>query len=157
MTATGLWLRLVGSALLAAGLVVAVSPALPPPAVAPGALALGVVAGLATFRAVARIPLPLPLPLAGVLVVAAGAEEVIWRWFALGELAQRTGPAVALTATSIAFGAVHPGRRLQHVCTGVAFGAVFLATGSLLAAWAAHAAYNLSVAAAARSVPQERG
>jgi hypothetical protein len=55
-----------------------------------------------------------------------------------------------LLVSACLFGAVHPGRRLLHVGTGLAFGLVFVLTGSVVAAWAAHAVYNLAVATVAR-------
>jgi membrane protease YdiL (CAAX protease family) len=121
------------------------------------AVLLGAVAGGTLYRVLAGAPRLLTSAAAATLVVAAGAEEVLWRWLALGELAGRIGPLPALAATSAGFGLVHRGARVQHAATGLLFGGVYLGTGSLAGAWCAHATYNLSVAAAAaaRRAPPE--
>jgi membrane protease YdiL (CAAX protease family) len=96
-----------------------------------------------------RVP-ALGLVLVLVLVLWAGAEEVLWRWFALAEAASRIGFALGLALTSAAFAAVHRNRSFGHAVAGGVFGLVFAATGTIVAAWAAHAAYNLLVAGSAR-------
>jgi membrane protease YdiL (CAAX protease family) len=153
MTVAGVWIRIAAGCGVAAALAFAASPPAPARWLGWEPLAVGVAAGVGLFYALARIRPPVPPAVAAVLVVLAGAEEVSWRWFALGELATRAGPAAALIATSVGFGLAHPGARLLHTATGIVFGGVYLATGSLVAAWAAHAAYNLSVVAAARASP----
>jgi membrane protease YdiL (CAAX protease family) len=156
MTAGLVWIRIAVTCTVAGGLAALTTPG------GPGALwptsdrlLFGVVAGALLFSVVARIAPPLSLPLLAVLVLAAGAEEVIWRWFVLGELLTPAGTVAALLASACAFGAVHPGRRVLHTGTGLAFGGVYVLTGSLLAAWGAHGAYNVCVALAARRAPPE--
>lgn len=155
MSARALWARLALSPAVAAGLLVVVDPPRVhprPPAVAAG---LGLAAGAALYVVLARRLPPLPalrLPLALVLVVAAAAEEVVWRWFALSEAAEHVGPLPALVATSLAFAALHRPPTAGHVAAGVVFGLVYLVGGGLVAAWAAHVAYNLCAAAGARAL-----
>jgi membrane protease YdiL (CAAX protease family) len=156
MTGRVLWLRLGVSWLVAAALLVLAHPAAPRTGWhATGSAFAGLAAGGAVAWLVAGLRPNVSGPVAVTLVVAAGAEEVVWRWFALGSLAGVAGAPGALAATSLAFGAVHPGARGQHVATGLAFGGVYVATGSLLGAWCAHALYNLLVASAARRPPPE--
>jgi membrane protease YdiL (CAAX protease family) len=156
MTAGPVWIRIGVTCTVAGGLVALTTPGGPEALwPTPDRVLVGVATGLALFWGVARIAPPLSLPLLVVLVLAAGAEEVIWRWFVLGELLAAMGTAAALLASACAFGAVHPGRRVLHTGTGLAFGAVYVLTGSLLAAWGAHGAYNVCVAVAARHAPPE--
>jgi len=118
------------------------------------AAGVGLVAGAALYTTLARRPprpTALPPVLALVLVVGAGAEEVLWRWFALCELASRIGVVLAIGLTSVTFAGVHRNRNLGHVLAGGVFGAVFVVGGTVVAAWAAHAAYNLLVAGSARA------
>ena len=84
------------------------------------------------------------------------SEEVAWRWFLLGSLVPAVGMPGAFAASTAAFAVAHagprPGRTVAvHACTGAIFGVVFLATGSLFAAVAAHAGYNLLVLIAVES------
>jgi membrane protease YdiL (CAAX protease family) len=154
VTAGLVWVRIAATCAVAGALAALTTPG-GPAAIWPTSdrLLLGLLTGVALFSVVARVGPPLSLALVGVLVLAAGAEEVIWRWFVLGALLAPAGTAAALVASACAFGAVHPGRRALHTGTGLAFGAVYLLTGSLLATWGAHAAYNLCVAVAARRAP----
>lgn len=157
------WDELLFALLLVAGIV---SVGLPPVgAVVPWlpaapAVALGAGAGAALFRALAgpRVP-PLRLgPLAcrggAVLALRAALEEVAWRGFLLGALAAFLGPVAALGATSIAFALAHGNatgaRRLVHVLTGGVFGGLYLTSGRLASAVAAHLVYNGLVVAASR-------
>lgn len=121
----------------------------------------GLVAGTALFVAIERRPPSLRRPaLAAEVWVAkhaalllwAGVEEVVWRRTALGELARVLPAAAALAVSSLAFGLCHRDRSPLHVAAGLVFGAVFLAGGSLAGAWAAHAAYNGSIAVTAEAV-----
>jgi membrane protease YdiL (CAAX protease family) len=156
MTAGLVWLRIAATCVVALALAALATPGGPAPLwPTSDRLLLGLVSGIALFAVVARVRPALSLALVGVLVVAAGAEELIWRWFVLGELLAPAGTAAALVASACAFGAVHPGRRALHAGTGLAFGGVYVLSGSLLAAWGAHAAYNVCVAAAARRAPPE--
>ena len=155
MSARALWTRLALSPAIALALLVLVDPPRSPAQPPAAAAGLGLAAGAALFALVARRLPPLPVlrpSLALVLVVAAGAEEVAWRWCALSEAAARVGLLPALVVTSLAFAALHRPPTLGHVAAGGVFGVAFLFAGGLLAAWAAHTAYNLCAAAAAREL-----
>jgi membrane protease YdiL (CAAX protease family) len=154
VTPRGLWLRLLAMWVAAATVLAFADPAgvgrAPPrTAAVVGALLAGGVLG----ALVARRRLRVSAAAVAVLAVAAAAEELVWRWFALGELARYLGVPAALAATSLAFGAVHRGARAQHVLTGASFGAVYVATGSVVGAWCAHVGYNAAVAS--RRAPPE--
>lgn len=156
MNGRQLWLRLTASWCAAVACLALLHPPTPSPTWSgPGAALAGIAVG-ATVACMLGGLRPLVSPAAALtLVLTAGAEEVIWRWLALGSLAGHVGPLAALAATSLAFGACHPRARAQHVATGLAFGAVYLASGSLAGAWCAHCAYNLVVASASRRTPPE--
>lgn len=157
------WEELFFAALLAAG---AVTVGLPPVGAAvlglpaAPAVALGAVAGAGLFRVLAgpRVPALRPAPLAGprgvVLAGRASVEEVAWRGFLLGALVPPLGPLAALGVTSVAFALAHGaagGRlRLVHVLTGGVFGGLYLSSGRLASAVAAHVVYNGLVVAARR-------
>jgi membrane protease YdiL (CAAX protease family) len=151
-----LWLRLAASWCAAVACLAVLHP--PTPASTwsdSGAALVGIAVGTTVACMLGGLR-PLVSPAAALtLALTAGAEEVVWRWFALGSLSERVGPFAALAATSLAFGACHPRARAQHVATGLAFGAVYLASGSLAGAWCAHCAYNLIVASASRRPPPE--
>ena len=111
---------------------------------------LAVVAGLgaavllyrAFARGVDRPPRRLLLP------AAAGAvsEEIVWRWGVLAGSAPYVGWGGALALSSAGFAGTHTRTAtLAYLLIGGTFGAVFLATGRLVAAIAAHGAYNLLV------------
>ena len=129
----------------------------------PVSLSAALLAAFALFAGLARRPphlrlpprprLPAALAKGVFLTVRAAVEEVIWRWFVLGLLVPVLGAGLALAVSAAGFALAH--RRHQrargvavHLLTGVTFGAVFLATGSLAAAVGAHVAYNLLVLAA---------
>lgn len=159
MSAPSLWARLAATWIAAgAVLLLVAAPTVTEPEWRPSlAAAAGAAAGLVLFLALGgrarAFAWPRPTT-AVVLVVTAGAEEVIWRWFALAELAARSDTLAALATTTIAFALAHGRSASHHLLTGAAFGALFLVTGSLAAAWSAHATYNLSVAAGrARAAP----
>lgn len=123
-----------------------------------GCLLFVALAGRAAFvRRRLRPPLPRRRSLGGSLVLLGRAvgEEVAWRGFLLGAVERRLPPLVALAATSALFAAAHANvrgpQRLVHVATGLVFGGVYLLTGRLAAAVAAHAAYNGLVAMGRRS------
>jgi membrane protease YdiL (CAAX protease family) len=82
----------------------------------------------------------------GFLLGWAWVEEALWRRLLLGTLAVAVGTAAALAVTTILFALAHGRARWQQAVTGAVFGAVFLATGRLTAAFATHATYNLLVA-----------
>jgi ABC-2 type transport system ATP-binding protein len=124
-----------------------------PPIDLPTATTVGLVAGLALFVILgrARPQLVLTPPAVATAVVVAGtgmSEEAIWRAYALGRIAPVTGLWPAVAVTSAGFAATHvPMLRVRgsavQLVTGGAFGALFAATGSLLACAVAHAAYNV--------------
>jgi membrane protease YdiL (CAAX protease family) len=156
----GYWLRVVAETGVALALLLA---ATPPPVAGhvswPPGIGLAVLAGVVLALALAgRMPSPrrigrarirIVAAKAGVLAVAAAGEEVVWRWFAIGALAPAVGLGPALGASTGAFALAHVGQGIRavpvHVVTGASFGAVFLATGSLLAAAVAHATYNVTI------------
>ncbi|HYW53398.1 MAG TPA: CPBP family intramembrane glutamic endopeptidase [Candidatus Elarobacter sp.] len=129
---------------------------------AAGALLCGAAAGALLYLVAARGALPsrtafvarLPSLLlkGGLVTVVAWAEETLWRGVAFGNLEAR-GTVLALGLTTVCFAAAHvfgqgwPAFR-PHLLTGLTFGALFVLTGSLAAAIAAHATYNLFVVAA---------
>jgi membrane protease YdiL (CAAX protease family) len=86
-----------------------------------------------------------------VLAGRAALEEVAWRGFLFGALTAPLGWAAALGLSSLAFALAHGslrGRlRLVHVLTGGAFCGLYLASGRLASAVAAHVVYNGLVAA----------
>jgi len=151
MTSTGLWVRIgLGAAAAAAALVLLEVP--PPTAVAlppPLAAALGILAGTLLFLVLARraptftsFPPSLRIARAGFILGWAAVEEILWRWLALGSLSVRTGAPIALLASSLGFACAHASGRPGHLATGSVFGAVYLASGQLLAPVLAHATYN---------------
>jgi ABC-2 type transport system ATP-binding protein len=125
-------------------------------------LLIGVLAGAALFFALARAPLRLRgaprgwrrlLLARGLLLSGRSAyEEALWRGLLLGWLVAPIGAVAALMTSSALFAAAHVpryGRRAAtQLVTGLVFGAVYLATGALLAAIVAHALYNVLVAGA---------
>jgi ABC-2 type transport system ATP-binding protein len=159
----------VNRALLSTAALIALGPVLlrlsptPPPRTPLASVAsapLGILAGVALFAVLARARprvLVTPLALATALVVACAgmSEEALWRAFAIGRIAPTVGMWTAVALTTAAFAATHVpmlrarGATVQLV-TGGAFGALFAATGSLVACAVAHATYNL-VAVLSRS------
>lgn len=92
--------------------------------------------------------------LAWVLVPAALGEELLARGYLFSLLREFSGWRWAVAITSIGFGLLHlpnPGSNPQAILTvvlaGVFLGLVLVRTASLYAAWAAHAAWNLVLAA----------
>jgi len=92
--------------------------------------------------------------LALALLPAALWEELLARGFLFATLRERWGAPAALILTSVGFGLLHlgnPGANLQAVVqvslAGFWLGGILLATGSLYAAWMAHAAWNWTMAA----------
>ena len=87
------------------------------------------------------------------LAPAALWEELAFRGYAFAVLRDALGTAGALISTSIGFGALHlgnPGAGLGSAAmvalAGVFLGGVFVLTGSLVAAWLAHLAWNWTMA-----------
>ena len=87
------------------------------------------------------------------LLIAALAEELIFRGYILAVLRQSLGWAPALALTSVAFGYVHvsnPGSSLRALAlvmlAGFFLGAIVVVTRSLYAAWMAHFSWNWTMA-----------
>ena len=141
------------SGALATWLAPPISPLL---ALDPLAPVFGVAAGTLVFAALARRRLPSGAFAAGrrrrlalrtvVLGVKSFQEEAVWRALVLGALVAPLGRGGALAVSTAVFAAAHvasQGRRAAvQLATGATFGGVYLATGRLGAAVAAHAAYN---------------
>lgn len=92
----------------------------------------------------------------GFFALRSASEEIAWRWFLLGSLAPAVGMLGAFTASTAGFALAHAGPQRGrgvaiHALTGGVFGGVFIVTGSLLAAVAAHCGYNLLVLFAVES------
>lgn len=123
--------------------------ALPIALVAVGLLAIG-------WLSVVRVPGSAFGNLAGLTVLflaAALFEELLMRGYLLSTLREGIGAVAAVLLTSIVFGLLHlrnPGVEALSVTVvvvaGIFLAAVRLATGSLYAAWAAHAAWNMVMA-----------
>jgi ABC-2 type transport system ATP-binding protein len=157
------------SGALAAGLAPPIVPLL---GLGPLAPLLGVTAGMLVFAALARRRVPGTAFAAGrrrrlalrtvVLSVKSFQEEAIWRALVLGALVAPLGRGGALAASTTLFAAAHvtkQGRRAAvQLATGATFGVVYLSTGRLSAAVAAHATYNglvgVAVGGGAASPPQ---
>jgi membrane protease YdiL (CAAX protease family) len=87
------------------------------------------------------------------LAPAALAEELLSRGYILSVLAKWWGWPWAIATTSLAFGALHmfnPGATVESIAlvtiAGVFLSAILFATRSLYAAWAAHFAWNWTMA-----------
>ena len=131
------------------------------------AIALGCLAGGCVFLLLAQRPIAasalsaLPrkrlLARSAILTAKSAEEEAIWRGVVLGLLAPPLGPFGALASSSALFAGAHVwrlGRRAwAHLATGSAFGLVYLATGRIIAAMAAHSTYNVLVGVATASEP----
>jgi hypothetical protein len=151
--------ELLVAALLAAGVAGGAMPHLAPRLPAAVATAGGLAAGVVLHRALAGrwVVHRLRRPQGGgaiVLAARAAAEEVAWRGFLLGALVPSLGSAGAVLLSGAVFACAHrveQGRdRLVHLLTGSAFGLVYVGTGRLAAAVAAHVAYNALAALAIR-------
>ena len=83
------------------------------------------------------------------LVGRSAVEEVIWRGYVFAGLALAIGTVAAFAATVSLFAIAHRPRQgslwIVHVVTGAIFTTLFATTGSLAAAIAAHATYNVLV------------
>ena len=160
------WDELLFATLLAAGLLTVGLPPLPPVGLRVSAalsIGLGALAGALLFQALAGAHArpPSRARVAGLVGVRgallagrAGVEEVAWRGFLLGALVPPLGRAGALGVTSLAFALAHAGvrgrMRIVHMLTGGVFGGLYLASGRLATAVAAHVVYNALVVTAAR-------
>lgn len=126
-----------------------------------GALAIGVPSGLLLLSRWLRVE-PTPdgswggaaYALATTLAPAAMWEELTFRGYPFAVLRERFGVVVALGVSSVLFGLVHlqnPGAAplpiLMVIVAGVFLGGILLAARSLWAAWAAHFAWNWTMAA----------
>lgn len=92
------------------------------------------------------------------LIPAALWEELAFRGYLFSALRERAGAAWALITTSLLFGAVHLTNTGATVLStaavalaGIFLGLVRLSSGSLYAAWAAHLAWNLTMAIGLRT------
>ena len=129
------------------------------------AVAVGLAAATVLFAALVRARVrfrpkrwhpPALVARGGFFAVRSASEEVAWRWFLLGSLAPAVGMLGAFAASTAGFALAHTGPQrgrgvVIHALTGGAFGGVFIVTGSLLAAVAAHGGYNLLVLLAVES------
>jgi len=161
MTARAFWLRVATVTVLAASLGIALSPPRPPARMpGPGAVALGLAAGIVLFASALRRRPVLSSVVSGsaavcralFLAVCAANEEVLWRRVLLGELLP-AGDIAALAASSAGFAVAHRRARPLHAATGATFGALYLATGVLAASIAAHWVYNTLVGSLVERAP----
>lgn len=123
-----------------------------------GSIALGVLLFCAVARGRPAVPRGRALSRGALLVPWACVEELVWRFGALGALRPLTGPVAALSLSSAGFALAHWRQAgtlslRVHFLTGATFGCAFLLTGMLSAAIAAHASYNVLVAAAVERGP----
>jgi membrane protease YdiL (CAAX protease family) len=125
------------------------------------AIAFGLVAGTALFVALTRGAPVLPSAASGArlalarhlfLGLCAVNEELVWRRLVLGE-ALRAGVVGAVIVSTVGFAIVHRARQGTQLALGAGFATVYVATGSLAAAVAAHWTYNTHVAAAIARAP----
>jgi uncharacterized protein len=93
------------------------------------------------------------LRVSALLLIAALAEELIFRGYLLAVLRERLGWVPALAVTSLAFGYAHvsnPGASPRAlglvVLAGIFLGVLVAVTRSLYAAWAAHFGWNWTMA-----------
>ena len=126
------------------------------------ALAFGVLAGGGAFFLLARRRLPASslavvprrrlIARSLALTVKSAQEEAVWRGVVLGLAVAPLGRLAALAISTALFAGAHIRRQGRaagaHVVTGGLFGLVYLVTGRLHAAMAAHAGYNVLVGAA---------
>jgi membrane protease YdiL (CAAX protease family) len=161
MSAAAFWGRVAVATAVAASLAIVLAPPHPHARVpAPLAPALGVAAGAALFAAALRRPpafarlgsAPAAVCKQLFLGLCAANEEVLWRRVLLGELLP-IGPLLAVGISSAGFAVAHRRARSLHVCTGAAFGALYVGTGFLGASIAAHWVYNALVASLAKRAP----
>lgn len=89
------------------------------------------------------------------LIPSAFGEELVIRGYVFALMREAIGWKGAILVTSLAFGLLHaanPGANAQAILTvvlaGFFLGLVLVRSGSLYAAWAAHSAWNLTLAVA---------
>jgi len=152
----GTWIAVAVAASLAAPTVRPLDPTVRPLS---EAIVLGCLAGGFGFVVLARrriaasafsaLPRTRLLARSAVLTTKSAEEEAIWRGLVLGALVPPLGPFGALASSSALFAAAHVrrlGRRARtHLVTGSLFGLVYLVTGRIVAAMAAHSTYNVLV------------
>lgn len=125
-------------------------PAIAPPPARSGQL-VAAAAGLATAAVLhlglARGREPPPRRLLVPAVAAGVSEEAVWRWGLLAGTAPYLGWSGAFVLSTLLFACRHTRSAglADYLVLGAAFGGVFLVTGRLVAAIAAHAAYNALV------------
>ena len=119
----------------------------PPARVGDGlAVAAGIGVAIALYAAFARGSERPPRRLLVPAAAGAASEEIVWRWGVLAGTAPVLGWTGALALSSVGFAGRHTRTATgAYLVLGGAFGGVFLATGRLAAAIAAHAGYNLLV------------
>ncbi|HVH51438.1 MAG TPA: ATP-binding cassette domain-containing protein [Gaiellaceae bacterium] len=150
--------------LLGAGLLV-VAPTAPPrqPLAPLLAVPLGAFTGVALATLLAHRRQPMAPIGAGLVVGVAGAgEEALWRVFVLGRLASAVGVVGAVVLSAVGFAVTHfPAQRLRGIRaqlgTGLVFGTLYAASGSLVAAMSAHGVYNVLVLVGLRGVKKRFG
>jgi membrane protease YdiL (CAAX protease family) len=156
MTGSELWTRVAITTALAWGSAVLIRPPTPSSSVSwPWALVGGCAVGTGLFVLVTR-QLSVGAHVSGaahlfaaknvILGLWAANEELLWRRLLLGE-GLRVGASFALAVSTVGFAFAHRARRQTHLFTGAAFGATYLALGSLVAPIAAHWTYNALLAA----------
>jgi membrane protease YdiL (CAAX protease family) len=165
VTATRLWLRLGAGTTVAAVTTVLIPIPAPTRGFAAGpATLVGCLAGAALFGLLAQTLPPVRVTAwtrrdttrTSFFLLWAWVEETVWRRLALGGLALQAGWPIALVGSSLAFAATHRFGRPSHVATGLAFGSVYLVSGTLLAPVAMHAVYNALLDRAIRSPSRGR-
>ena len=160
----GLMLAVTVAATAAAPTVAAADPSLHRPG---EAIAAGLAVGLTLFATLSRgrpctaawtaLPRQRRAARCTVLTMKSAKEEALWRGLFLGLLVDPIGRTGAIAISTAAFAGAHVGSQGRtaalHLLTGGAFATVYVATGRLVAAMAAHGAYNVLVGAT--SFPQE--
>ena len=132
-------------ALVAAALFAFAGIAGPPPRLPElAAAAVGLVVAVGLCALLMRGREPPPRSLLAPALVAGASEEIVWRWGVLAGLAPRIGwgPALGLSTAGFAYRHTRGEGLWAYLVLGGAFGGVFLATGRLAAAIAAHTGYN---------------
>jgi ABC-2 type transport system ATP-binding protein len=123
------------------------------------AVPVGLLVGAALFAGLARSPVrfgqlaperaPAIVVRSAYLSGRSAFEEVVWRGLLFASLLAAAGVGPALGLSTAAFALSHyraqSWRMVVHLATGAAFGGLFYVSGSLLAAVAAHATYNVLI------------
>lgn len=135
--------------------------------IAPVHIAGGALAGIVLFALLTRGGFPPATAFAAswaqILAIAGigACEEIIWRGW-LFSLASQAGWIAAFVVTTIGFAAMHAFTQAQrgiatHLVTGSVFGALRILTGSTAASIAAHALYNVFIAASRHRIATRKG